>query len=90
MDDTLTTTAPADDTAADKSAIEVTVEAGKTYWWCACGLSKTQPFCDGSHKTTKLTPLKYKATETGPKLFCVCKRTQTPPFSDLSPTCCGP
>jgi CDGSH-type Zn-finger protein len=75
---------------ADKAAIEVAVESGKTYWWCACGLSKGQPFCDGSHKVTQLTPLKYKATETGTKLFCVCKRTTTPPFCDRTHASCEP
>jgi CDGSH-type Zn-finger protein len=64
--------------------VEVTVEAGKTYWWCACGLSKQQPFCDGSHKTTQITPLRYKATESDTKWFCVCKRTKTAPFCDGS------
>ena len=40
--------------------ITVKVEAGKSYWWCACGRSKTQPFCDGSHKVTAFTPIEYK------------------------------
>jgi CDGSH-type Zn-finger protein len=62
--------------------IEVSVEYGKTYWWCACGRSKTQPFCDGSHKGTSFTPLKYQAGEAGPKWFCVCKQTATRPFCD--------
>ena len=38
---------------AQKSPIPVEVEAGKSYWWCACGLSKNQPFCDGSHASIK-------------------------------------
>ncbi len=67
-----------------KEPIEVAVTAGKTYWWCACGRSKTQPFCDGSHKGTEITPLRYQATETGTQWFCVCKRTGTPPFCDGS------
>jgi len=62
------------------AAIEVPVEAGSTYWWCACGRSKSQPFCDGSHRGTSFTPLKYEATEAGPQWFCVCKRTRNPPF----------
>lgn len=65
-----------------KAPIEVAVECGKTYWWCACGLSKQQPFCDGSHKATALTPVKYRADETGAKWFCVCKQTRNPPFCD--------
>ena len=40
--------------------IPVNVEAGKSYWWCACGRSKSQPFCDGSHKGTAFTPVEYK------------------------------
>ena len=62
--------------------IEVPVEAGKTYWWCACGRSKSQPFCDGSHRGTSFTPLKYEATQAGPKWFCVCKQTRNQPFCD--------
>lgn len=62
-----------------RAPIDVTVECGKTYWWCACGLSQNQPFCDGSHKATTLSPLRYQATETGIKRFCVCKQTRTPP-----------
>lgn len=69
---------------ARKAPIEVSVERGKTYWWCACGLSKTQPFCDGSHKGTAFSPIQYRATESGTKWFCVCKQTQSPPFCDGS------
>lgn len=66
------------------TAIEVNVEAGKSYLWCACGRSRKQPFCDGSHRGTQIVPLQYKATETGTKWFCVCKQTKTPPFCDCS------
>lgn len=66
--------------AASKAPIDVDVESGKTYWWCACGLSRTQPFCDGSHKGTAFSPLRYRAVEAGTKRFCVCKQTRTPPF----------
>ncbi|MDY6947945.1 MAG: CDGSH iron-sulfur domain-containing protein [Pseudomonadota bacterium] len=68
--------------------IAVTVESGKTYWWCACGLSKRQPFCDGSHKNTAVVPLRYQATESANKLFCVCKRTAAPPLCDGSNHAC--
>jgi len=72
------------------SPIEVVVESGKTYWWCACGRSKTQPFCDGSHKGTSFTPLKYQATENGQKWFCVCKQTAERPFCDgVNHACAG-
>ena len=53
---------------AQKSPIPVEVEAGKDYWWCACGQSKRQPFCDGSHKGTEFTPRKWTAEATGRKL----------------------
>lgn len=62
--------------------ITVFVEADKTYWWCACGLSKNQPFCDGSHKGTDVIPQRYKPEQSGPTQLCVCKRTRTPPFCD--------
>lgn len=87
--DEVTTAAPQPDTAS-RAPVEVAVESGKVYWWCACGRSQQQPFCDGSHKVTQVTPLKYKAAETGTKLFCVCKRTQTPPFCDHSSGTCKP
>jgi CDGSH iron-sulfur domain-containing protein 3 len=64
--------------------IAVVVEQGKNYWWCACGLSAKQPFCDGSHKGTSITPVQYQATESGKKWFCVCKKTQNRPFCDGS------
>jgi CDGSH-type Zn-finger protein len=67
---------------AQKSPIMVTVEAGKTYHWCACGRSKKQPFCDGSHKDTGITPVPWKATESGEKYFCACKSTGNKPFCD--------
>jgi CDGSH-type Zn-finger protein len=67
-----------------RQPIEVAVEAGKTYWWCACGRSKTQPFCDGSHKGTAFTPLEWKAEKSEPAWFCCCKRTGSPPMCDGS------
>ncbi len=74
---------------ASKAALEVAVTSGKTYWWCACGQSKQQPFCDGSHKGTAFTPLKYQATETGTKTFCGCKQTHTQPLCDHSNAVCA-
>lgn len=62
--------------------IAVDVEKGKEYWWCACGLSKTQPFCDGSHKNTVLNPEKYTAVRDERVWFCVCKKTKRPPLCD--------
>jgi CDGSH-type Zn-finger protein len=62
----------------------VQVEKGKSYFWCACGLSKKQPFCDGSHKVTEFLPLKWVAEQTGEKLLCACKHTRAQPFCDGS------
>ncbi len=58
------------------------VEAGKTYFWCACGLSKNQPFCDGSHKVTDIRPMKYTAEKDGKVFFCGCKHSGTKPICD--------
>ena len=58
---------------AQKAPFPVEVEAGKSYFWCACGKSASQPFCDGSHKDTGLTPVKYEATEAKKVFFCGCK-----------------
>lgn len=74
---------------ATRAPVEVTVEAGKVYWWCVCGRSQQQPFCDGSHKGTGLAPLRYQAPDSGKKLFCVCKRTRGAPVCDGSPPECG-
>ncbi|GLH73862.1 hypothetical protein GETHLI_23640 [Geothrix limicola] len=67
---------------AQKAPCKVEVEAGKTYHWCACGLSKSQPFCDGSHKGGPFTPMAYTADVTGSKWFCACKHTGTKPMCD--------
>lgn len=69
--------------AADSPAF-TEIEQGKTYFWCACGLSKSQPFCDGSHSVTDISPLKYVAENTGTVTFCRCKQTKNPPFCDGS------
>lgn len=60
----------------------VEVEAGKTYWWCACGRSQNQPFCDSSHKGSAFSPVKYVAEANRILWFCGCKQTRTPPFCD--------
>ena len=58
------------------------VEKGQEYWWCACGRSSDQPFCDGSHKGTSLSPVQYVAPRDRQVTFCGCKRTGNPPFCD--------
>jgi CDGSH-type Zn-finger protein len=55
-----------------------------TYHWCACGKSKAQPFCDGSHKGTEFAPLKVEITEAKTVAWCQCKHTKNPPFCDGS------
>jgi len=69
-------------TIAARAPIGVDVEAGKAYFWCACGRSKTQPFCDGSHKGGAFTPVKWTAAETAKVFFCVCKHTKGQPLCD--------
>jgi CDGSH iron-sulfur domain-containing protein 3 len=61
-------------------ALDVT--AGRSYFWCACGLSASQPFCDGSHKGTSFVPLKYTAEKDGRAFFCGCKQSSMAPMCD--------
>ncbi len=67
---------------ASNTPYAVDVEAGKSYWWCSCGKSAKQPFCDGAHKDTGMTPVKYEATETRKVFFCGCKATAKAPMCD--------
>ena len=67
---------------AAKSPQGVEVESGKSYYWCRCGRSKDQPFCDGSHKGTEITPLKWTAEKDDKVYFCRCKATGDAPFCD--------
>ena len=69
--------------AAD-SPFGVDVEEGKSYFWCACGKSANQPFCDGSHKGTEFTPVKFEITEARKVWLCGCKHSNDPPFCDGS------
>ena len=72
----------ADPTIAQKAPYKVELKAGEQYWWCACGLSKSQPFCDGSHKVTEFRPIQYKAEETKDAWLCGCKHSAGKPFCD--------
>lgn len=67
---------------AQNEPYAVDVEEGKSYLWCACGLSKTQPFCDFSHKGTGITPVRYSAERAEQVFFCGCKRTGDKPMCD--------
>ena len=60
----------------------VDVEAGKAYFWCACGRSAKQPFCDGSHAGTDFSPVKYTAEKDRTVFFCGCKHTARQPLCD--------
>ncbi|WP_439887446.1 CDGSH iron-sulfur domain-containing protein [Pseudomonas sp. MBLB4123] len=69
---------------AQRGPYAVEVSAGQDYFWCRCGRSANQPFCDGSHKGTGLTPLKFRAATSETLYLCGCKRTATPPCCDGS------
>jgi CDGSH iron-sulfur domain-containing protein 3 len=69
---------------AAETPFAVNVEQGKDYWWCSCGQSKTQPFCDGTHKGSSFTPIKYSAPESKEVYFCGCKASANMPLCDGS------
>ncbi len=66
----------------DRKPIKVEVKKGEEQYWCACGLSKSQPYCDGSHRTTDITPLKFVPEEDGDAYLCMCKHSKNPPYCD--------
>lgn len=57
------------------------LEAG-TYYWCSCGKSANQPFCDGSHEGTEFEPIAFEVPEKKSVALCQCKHTKNPPFCD--------
>jgi CDGSH-type Zn-finger protein len=67
---------------AQKAPYKTSVEEGRSYYWCACGRSKNQPFCDGSHAKTDIRPLHYKAEASGDLWFCGCKHSGNKPLCD--------
>ncbi|MCZ6870729.1 MAG: CDGSH iron-sulfur domain-containing protein [Gammaproteobacteria bacterium] len=67
---------------AQKGPFQVEVVAGKTYFWCACGRSNNQPFCDGSHKVTSFEPIEVTPDESRTLFFCGCKQSGNKPFCD--------
>ncbi|MCX7833284.1 MAG: CDGSH iron-sulfur domain-containing protein [Ignavibacteria bacterium] len=66
---------------AQKSPYILDIKPGK-YWWCACGLSTNQPFCDGSHKDTEFTPMEIDITEEKTVAWCGCKHSSNGCFCD--------
>lgn len=67
---------------AQKEPYGVTLEAGRKYAWCACGRSRTQPFCDGSHKVTDIRPVVFTAREDTEVWLCGCKHSSDKPYCD--------
>jgi CDGSH-type Zn-finger protein len=71
----------ADPVIAQRSPYAVELAPGD-HWWCACGRSKTQPFCDGSHKGTGITPVKLTVDKAEKLWLCGCKSSGNKPFCD--------
>ena len=69
---------------AQNAPYPIEVETGKSYFWCACGKSGQQPFCDGSHQGTSILPEKFTATESKKVYFCGCNNTAKSPLCDGS------
>ncbi len=69
---------------AGKTPQMVDIENGKTYAWCACGLSVNQPWCNGAHKKSDFSPNVFKCEESKKAAMCMCKLTKNPPYCDGS------
>ncbi len=67
-----------------KAPYMVEVESGQNYFWCSCGKSAKQPFCDGSHKGSEFAPVKYTADADKKVFFCGCKVSANRPLCDGS------
>ncbi|MCR9154672.1 MAG: glutamate synthase-related protein [Bacteroidetes bacterium] len=67
---------------ADRKPIKVQLKKGDEQYWCACGLSKNQPYCDGSHRTTDFSPKQFVAEESGEAYLCMCKHSKNAPYCD--------
>lgn len=64
--------------------IAIQLKQGETYYYCTCGRTGNQPFCDGSHEGTKFEPLKFEATIDGTSHLCMCRHSKNPPYCDGS------
>jgi CDGSH-type Zn-finger protein len=71
-------------TSTPTSPYNINLEEGQTYFWCTCGLSSKQPFCDGTHKGTGLKSHCFTAQASGKFWLCGCKQTKNPPYCDGS------
>ena len=69
---------------AGKEPAGVELDAEKAYFWCTCGKSKKQPFCDGAHKGTDFMPMRFKPETNGEAWLCQCKQTSNGPYCDGS------
>ncbi len=67
-----------------KLPVGVELKKGETYYWCSCGKSSNQPFCDGSHKGSEFNPVKFTAEKDEKAYLCACKHTKNPPYCDGS------
>lgn len=67
---------------AQKAPFAFDLERGKTYHWCACGQSKNQPFCDGSHRGSEFSPVAFIPQESAKQYLCGCKHSKNKPFCD--------
>ena len=67
---------------AQKSPIKQELEAGQSYFWCSCGYSEKQPYCNGAHKEHGMAPMKVDSDKDQTVFFCGCKQTKTPPYCD--------
>ena len=73
-----------DSAVAKQGPCSVALKVGRTYFWCACGRSQRQPFCDGSHAGTEFTPLRFAPRDDHDAVLCGCKRTRIGPFCDCT------
>ena len=65
-----------------KEPYAVEVSEGESYYWCACGRSNNQPFCDGSHQGTGIEPVAFQAQKSETKYLCGCRKSNKKPFCD--------
>lgn len=72
------------DKQMSKQPTQHDLESGKNYFWCTCGLSANQPFCDGAHKGSGMKSMPFQVDESKTVYLCNCKQTKTPPYCDGS------